>query len=89
MSLYNTKLKQTQYLIPPLGSMNWTAPEVLEKAYDQRSDVWSLGCVMLELASTAFCDKTTMAGKLFEIKHNPTALQQLLEQVEQVSNELF
>ena len=66
------------------GSMNWSAPEVLEKAYDERSDVWSLGCVLLELASTAFCDKATMAGKLFEIKHNPQALQQLLEQVAQV-----
>jgi probable inactive protein kinase-like protein SgK071 len=68
--------------------MNWSAPEVLEKPYDERSDVWSLGCILLELMSTAFCDKATMAGKLFEIKHNPQALKELLDQAGQVRGQV-
>ena len=32
------------------GSLAWTAPEVLLKAgYGRRSDVWSLGCTVLEM----------------------------------------
>ena len=31
-----------------VGSMNWMAPEVMERPYDERSDVWSLGCIILE-----------------------------------------
>ncbi len=34
-----------------VGSMNWMAPEVLERPYDERSDVWSLGCIVLEMAT--------------------------------------
>ena len=39
-----------------LGSMNWMAPEVLERPYDERSDVWSLGCITLEMATCGFMD---------------------------------
>jgi len=36
--------------------MNWMAPEVMERPYDERSDVWSLGCIVLELATCGFLD---------------------------------
>ncbi|RMX37185.1 hypothetical protein pdam_00010687 [Pocillopora damicornis] len=39
-----------------VGTMNWMAPEVLERPYDERSDVWSLGCIVLELATCGFLD---------------------------------
>ncbi|EDO43287.1 predicted protein [Nematostella vectensis] len=39
-----------------VGTMNWMAPEVLEKPYDERSDVWSLGCIILEMATCKIMD---------------------------------
>ena len=57
------------------------APEVLEHPYDERSDVWSLGCIILEMASCGSCDSTQMAGKLYEIKHNADSLEEMLEAV--------
>lgn len=64
--------------------MNWMAPEVMDRPYDERSDVWSAGCIVLELASCSFCDTQTMMGKLFEIKHSVQGLEDLLSKVSQV-----
>ena len=64
--------------------MNWMAPEVLEQAYDEVSDVWGLGCIILELATTAVCDNSIMGGKLCEIKHSAQALEELLTSISDV-----
>lgn len=64
-----------------VGSMNWMAPEVLERPYDERSDVWSLGCIMLEMATCGFMNSQSIAGVLFEIKQSPTELEETLKQV--------
>ena len=61
-----------------VGSMNWMAPEVMERPYDERSDVWSLGCIVLELATCAFLDPVQISGILFEIKQNPQCLEDVL-----------
>ena len=39
-----------------LGSMNWMAPEVLERPYDERSDIWSLGSIVLEMTTCVLMD---------------------------------
>ena len=59
------------------------APEVLDRPYDERSDVWSAGCIALELATCTKYDAGEMSGKLFEIKHNSQALEDLLVDVKQ------
>ncbi|RDD44451.1 Serine/threonine kinase-like domain-containing protein STKLD1 [Trichoplax sp. H2] len=64
-----------------VGSMNWMAPEVLERPYDERSDVWSLGCIALEMATCGFLDAAQTAGILFQIKHSPQVLEEVLENV--------
>ena len=64
--------------------MNWMAPEVQDRPYDERSDVWSVGCIALELATSSTHDAQQMSGKLFEIKHNPQALEDMLTGVSQV-----
>ena len=69
--------------------MNWMAPEVLERPYDERSDVWSLGCIALELVTCGLYDAAAMSGKLFEIKHNPQALEDIMKQVAEVRQLLY
>ena len=66
--------------------MNWMAPEVLERPYDERSDVWSIGCIVLEMATCSVYDTSQMSGKLFEIKHSPEALEEMLEEVGKASD---
>lgn len=64
-----------------VGSMNWMAPEVLERPYDERSDVWSMGCITLEMTTCQILDATQMSGHLFELKNNPQLLEDLLNRV--------
>lgn len=64
-----------------VGTMNWMAPEVLERPYDERSDVWSLGCILLELATTGFLDSAQASSTLFQIKQSPHVLDDVLEKV--------
>ncbi|KXJ19701.1 serine/threonine kinase-like domain-containing protein STKLD1 [Exaiptasia diaphana] len=64
-----------------VGTMNWMAPEVLERPYDERSDVWSLGCIFLEMATCGFMDSAQMSSVLFQIKQSPQILEETLEQI--------
>nr|CAB3264290.1 serine/threonine-protein kinase Nek6-like [Phallusia mammillata] len=64
-----------------VGSMNWMAPEVMERPYDERSDVWSLGCILLELATCSFMDPVQISSTLFEIKQNPQCLEDILAEL--------
>ncbi|XP_063966813.1 serine/threonine kinase-like domain-containing protein STKLD1 [Lytechinus pictus] len=64
-----------------VGSMNWMAPEVLEKPYDERSDVWSLGCIILEMATCGFLDTQSVGQVLMDIKQDPARLEEVLETV--------
>ncbi|XP_070581939.1 serine/threonine kinase-like domain-containing protein STKLD1 [Ptychodera flava] len=64
-----------------VGSMSWMAPEVMEKAYDERSDLWSLGCITLEMASCAFMTTQEIQAVLFQIKQSPQVLEEVLEDV--------
>ncbi|XP_032240753.2 serine/threonine kinase-like domain-containing protein STKLD1 isoform X2 [Nematostella vectensis] len=67
-----------------VGTMNWMAPEVLEKPYDERSDVWSLGCIILEMATCKIMDSAEMSSCLFQIKSNPETLEDILRQVKPI-----
>ena len=67
--------------------MNWMAPEVFDHAYDERSDMWSVGCILLEMVTCGVIPTVEeIAGKLSEIKHNDKALDEVLERVSQVSD---
>ena len=65
--------------------MNWMAPEVLEGEYDERSDIWSLGCIILEMMTCHVLDIAEITGKLLEIKHNTQALMDILASIEGVN----
>nr|XP_006817728.1 PREDICTED: probable inactive protein kinase-like protein SgK071 homolog [Saccoglossus kowalevskii] len=64
-----------------VGSMIWMAPEVMEKAYDERSDVWSLGCITLEMATCGLMDTPEIQAVLYQIKQSPQVLEEILEDV--------
>eukprot|EP00048_Salpingoeca_helianthica_P016729 m.233895 g.233895 ORF g.233895 m.233895 type:complete len:638 (-) comp19339_c0_seq1:78-1991(-) len=64
-----------------VGTMNWMAPEVLERPYDERSDVWSLGCIVLDAATCGFFDSAQSLAALFEIKHSSPKLEEVLKEV--------
>lgn len=61
-----------------VGSMNWMAPEVMDRPYDERSDVWSLGCIILEMATCSTMDAAQISAALFEIKQDPQCLEDVL-----------
>lgn len=65
-----------------VGSMNWMAPEVLERPYDERSDVWSLGCIMLESCTCSFLDKDEISDVLFDLKSSSQSLEEVLKRVQ-------
>ncbi len=44
---------QTRFAITNVGMPVYMAPEIInQKDYDEKADIWSLGCVLYELAST-------------------------------------
>ncbi|CAD5115316.1 unnamed protein product [Dimorphilus gyrociliatus] len=65
----------------PVGTTTWMAPEVLNKAYDERTDIWSVGCIIFEMLTCTIIDSTEITGKLYEIKQNPKAVKEILDQV--------
>lgn len=66
-----------------VGSMNWMAPEVLERPYDERSDCWSMGCIILEMATTGTHDENDIASILVQIKHSPQVLEEALRVIQE------
>jgi len=65
-----------------LASMAWTAPEVTQLQYDDRADIWSLGCVLLQLATCHLVDdETLLSSILTRLKSDPRVLEDLLQQV--------
>lgn len=47
---------RTKARIPP-GAFDYVAPEVIDsQEYNEKTDIWSLGCVLLDMATTALYD---------------------------------
>ncbi|EGD74369.1 serine/threonine protein kinase [Salpingoeca rosetta] len=65
-----------------VGTMNYMAPEVLERPYNEKSDIWSLGCIVLDAATCGFLDHGQAQSLLFEVKHKPHRLEEALKEVE-------
>ena len=72
-----------------VGSMNWMAPEVLERPYDERSDVWSAGCIALEMTTCGVMDSKSMSQCLYTLKNDSQVLEDLMSKVSGVGLAFF
>ncbi|KAL8600836.1 hypothetical protein ACOMHN_056494 [Nucella lapillus] len=66
------------------GTTVYMAPEAMTQAYDERSDVWSLGCLLLEMTTTTLFTQQHFVGKLAEIKKDADVLEEVLEDVSKI-----
>jgi len=56
-----------------VGALGWMAPEALVKPFDDRSDVWSLGAVILDAACCAFTDTKEGHDNLMHVRKATTS----------------
>ncbi|MEE6519356.1 hypothetical protein FKM82_031125 [Ascaphus truei] len=57
----------------------WMAPEALQFSYSEKSDVWSLGCVLLDMMTCSITTDAEVAALLQEIRLDPVCLENVLK----------
>lgn len=55
-ALLTHRISPTFFFFCCSGTMNYMAPEVLERPYNEKSDIWSLGCIILDAITCDFLD---------------------------------
>ncbi|XP_025112507.1 serine/threonine kinase-like domain-containing protein STKLD1 isoform X2 [Pomacea canaliculata] len=63
------------------GTTVYMAPEVMTQAFDERSDVWSLGCLLFEMLTTSLSSQNEVAQKLTEAKKDVQSLEEIYEEI--------
>ncbi|XP_052222133.1 serine/threonine kinase-like domain-containing protein STKLD1 isoform X1 [Dreissena polymorpha] len=63
------------------ASMNYMAPEAASEGYTEKSDMWSLGCVLFELVTALLYSQKEAIDKLQEIRKNPDVLDYVFEEI--------
>ncbi|XP_014637456.1 PREDICTED: serine/threonine kinase-like domain-containing protein STKLD1 [Ceratotherium simum simum] len=62
---------------------SWMAPEALNFSFSQKSDIWSLGCIILDMTSCSFMDKTEAVLLRKSIRNLPDGLRGVLTTMEE------
>ncbi|XP_076701283.2 serine/threonine kinase-like domain-containing protein STKLD1 [Callospermophilus lateralis] len=62
---------------------SWMAPEALDFTFSQMSDVWSLGCIMLDMASCSFLNATEAMHLRKSLHQNSGSLKAILKTMEE------
>ncbi|XP_077005190.1 serine/threonine kinase-like domain-containing protein STKLD1 isoform X2 [Tamandua tetradactyla] len=62
---------------------SWMAPEALRFSFSQKSDVWSMGCILLDMANCSFMNKTEAMLLRKAIRELPGSLECALKQLEE------
>jgi len=62
------------YAKTPVGTLRYTAPEIIKgQKYNNKVDIWSLGCIIYELCTLNLCfdsdNMITLISKIIESKH--------------------
>ncbi|XP_030063575.1 serine/threonine kinase-like domain-containing protein STKLD1 isoform X2 [Microcaecilia unicolor] len=65
------------------GCKSWMAPEALEFSFTEKSDVWSLGCIVLEMMTCSTLSATEVTQMLCELRKDAVCLQNTLETLQE------
>ena len=60
------------------------APEVITHPFSMVMDVWSLGCLLLDMTTTTVCTQSELASKLTKMKSDIYILEDVFEEVSKV-----
>ncbi|XP_006900685.1 PREDICTED: probable inactive protein kinase-like protein SgK071 [Elephantulus edwardii] len=61
---------------------SWMAPEALSFSFSQKSDIWSLGCILLDMASCSFIEDEEAMLLRKSLRTSPKGLRDVLQQLE-------
>ncbi|XP_045145297.1 serine/threonine kinase-like domain-containing protein STKLD1 [Echinops telfairi] len=61
---------------------SWMAPEALNFCFSQKSDIWSLGCILLDMASCSFVENKEALLLRKSLHKTPSGLQDVLRAME-------
>ncbi|CAH6788766.1 serine/threonine kinase-like domain-containing protein STKLD1 [Phodopus roborovskii] len=62
---------------------SWMAPETLKFSFTCKSDIWSLGCIILDMATCSFLNDTEAMHLRKAIRHHPGSLKPILKTMEE------
>ncbi|XP_036042045.1 serine/threonine kinase-like domain-containing protein STKLD1 isoform X1 [Onychomys torridus] len=62
---------------------SWMAPEALKFSFTCKSDIWSLGCIILDMATCSFLNDTEAMNLRKGIRHHPGCLKPILKTMEE------
>ncbi|XP_037588891.1 serine/threonine kinase-like domain-containing protein STKLD1 isoform X2 [Cebus imitator] len=62
---------------------SWMAPEALNFSFSQKSDIWSLGCIVLDMTSCSFMDGTEAMHLRKSLRQSPGSLKGILKTMEE------
>ncbi|NP_001366393.1 serine/threonine kinase-like domain-containing protein STKLD1 isoform 3 [Mus musculus] len=62
---------------------SWMAPEALKFSFSTKSDIWSLGCIILDMATCSFLNDTEAMQLRKAIRHHPGSLKPILKTMEE------
>ncbi|XP_059115843.1 serine/threonine kinase-like domain-containing protein STKLD1 isoform X6 [Peromyscus eremicus] len=62
---------------------SWMAPEALKFSFTCKSDIWSLGCIILDMATCSFLNDTEAMHLRKGIRHHPGSLKPILKTMEE------
>uniref|UniRef100_A0A6I8N6W9 Serine/threonine kinase-like domain-containing protein STKLD1 n=1 Tax=Ornithorhynchus anatinus TaxID=9258 RepID=A0A6I8N6W9_ORNAN len=63
---------------------SWMSPEALEFSFGEKSDIWSLGCILLEMATCSFLKKADAVKLLQDVRRDPRKLETPLTKMKHV-----
>lgn len=88
----------TKVMMKRGGSLRWLSPEelaVVNKKCNreggggvgsEKSDIWSLGCILLELATSSFMEGSHYSVLLHRLHKDPNVLDEAMDKVKKVSS---
>ncbi|XP_032274907.1 serine/threonine kinase-like domain-containing protein STKLD1 [Phoca vitulina] len=62
---------------------SWMAPEALNFSFSQKSDIWSLGCIILDMVSCSFINRAEAMHLRKSIRSAPDGLKSVLQTMEE------